>query len=81
MAGSGKRRRLGVEMGVGSGLGWMPHLWIMAFPLDEQTDAAAPLMVAAAAAVGGKSLWFKVPYANAVVGILQKVRRGCVNTM
>ena len=57
----------------------MPHLWIMAFPLDEQTDAAAPLM--AAAAVGEKSLWFKVPYANAVVGILQKVRRGCVNTM
>ena len=41
MAGSGKRRRLGVEMGVGSGSGWMPHLWIMAFPLDEQTDAAA----------------------------------------
>ena len=58
----------------------MPHLWIMAFPLDEQTDAAAPLMVAAAA-VGEKSLWFKVPYANAVVGILQKVGRGCVNTM
>ena len=80
MAGSGKRRRLGVEMGVGIGIG-MPHLWIMAFPLDEQTDAAAPLMVAAAAAVGEKSLWFKVPYANAVVGILLKVGRGCVNTM
>ena len=58
----------------------MPHLWIMAFPLDEQTDAAAPLMVAAAAAVGGK-LWFKVPYAKAAVGILWKVRRGCVNTV
>ena len=62
------------------GVGMPSHLWIMAFPLDEQTDAAAPLMVAAAA-VGEKTLWFKVPYANAVVGIPLKVRWGCMNTI
>ena len=34
---------------------WMPHLLIMAFPLDEQTDAAAALMAEVKKLSGSKS--------------------------